>query len=59
MYDIETKNLVKKYGELTAVNNVNLLVEEKSVFTLLPVGLSRQNNNRRVAYADGNFVDTE
>ena len=37
MYDIETKNLVKKYGELTAVNNVNLLVEEKSLFGLLGV----------------------
>lgn len=37
MYDIETKNLVKKYGESTAVNNVNLLVEEKSLFGLLGV----------------------
>lgn len=37
MYDIETKNLVKKYGELTAVNNVNFLVEEKSLFGLLGV----------------------
>lgn len=37
MYDIETKNLVKKYGGLTAVNNVNLLVEEKSLFGLLGV----------------------
>ena len=37
MYDIETKDLVKKYGELTAVNNVNLLVEEKSLFGLLGV----------------------
>lgn len=37
MYDIETKNLVKKYGELTAVNKVNLLVEEKSLFGLLGV----------------------
>lgn len=37
MYDIETKNLIKKYGELTAVNNVNLLVEEKSLFGLLGV----------------------
>lgn len=37
MYDIETKNLVKKHGELTAVNNVNLLVEEKSLFGLLGV----------------------
>ena len=37
MYDIETKNLVKKYGELTAVNSVNLQVEEKSLFGLLGV----------------------
>ena len=37
MYDIETKNLVKKYGESIAVNNVNLLVEEKSLFGLLGV----------------------
>ena len=37
MYDIETKNLVKKYGELTAVNNVNLQIEEKSLFGLLGV----------------------
>ena len=37
MYDIETKNLVKKYGNLTAVNNVNLQIEEKSLFGLLGV----------------------
>ena len=37
MYDIETKNLVKKYGDLTAVNNVNLQIEEKSLFGLLGV----------------------
>ena len=37
MYDIETKNLVKKYGESITVNNVNLLVEEKSLFGLLGV----------------------
>ena len=37
MYDIETKNLVKKYGELTAVNSVNLQIEEKSLFGLLGV----------------------
>ena len=37
MYDIETKNLVKKYGDLTAVNSVNLQVEEKSLFGLLGV----------------------
>ncbi len=37
MYDIETKNLVKKYGNLTAVNSVNLQIEEKSLFGLLGV----------------------
>lgn len=37
MYDIETKNLAKKYGNLTAVNNVNLQIEEKSLFGLLGV----------------------
>ncbi len=35
MYAIETKNLTKKFGELTAVDNVSIRVEEGEIFGLL------------------------
>lgn len=37
MFAIETKNLCKKYKELTAVNNLNLTVNEGELFSLLGV----------------------
>lgn len=37
MYAIETKNLVKKYKDLTAVNEINLKVEKGELFALLGV----------------------
>ena len=35
MFDIETKKLTKKYKEKTAVNNINLKINEGELFALL------------------------
>ncbi len=37
MYAIETKNLTKKYGDLTAVDSLNLEIREGELFALLGV----------------------
>ena len=50
MSTIELKNLTKKFGDLTAVNNVSLKVDEDEVLCLLgPSGCGKTTTLRMVA----------
>ncbi len=50
MATIEIKNMIKKYGDLTAVNNLNLTIHDKEFLVLLgPSGCGKTTTLRSIA----------
>ncbi|MDD3520111.1 MAG: ABC transporter ATP-binding protein [Actinomycetota bacterium] len=55
-YIVELKNVVKKFGNFTAVDNISLKIKEGSFFSLLgPSGCGKTTTLRMI----GGFIDTD